>query len=61
MEEEFIRNQERLKPQEERNEEERLVNDFLITGVSHIQNGYSAVLLLITHVRFKILYLHLVI
>jgi 26S proteasome regulatory subunit T2 len=25
MEEEFIRNQERLKPQEERNEEERLV------------------------------------
>lgn len=26
MEEEFIRNQERLKPQEERNEEERLVH-----------------------------------
>lgn len=27
MEEEFIRNQERLKPQEERNEEERFVKD----------------------------------
>ena len=34
MEEEFIRNQERLKPQEERNEEERLVINFL--AIIHI-------------------------